>query len=100
MSPEEKFYQWQNLTLFMASYGAVSVSEDLRQALQDRVPISELPDRLRVAHDGNFMLTDFLTTTVDTLLFDIPMARDTAKEALVTELHPKLFARLFKLLHE
>ena len=100
MSPEERFYQWQNLTLFMASYGAVSVSEDLRQTLHDRIPLSELPDRLRIAYDGNYMLTDFLTTTVDTLLFDLPTARDTAKEALGTELHPKLFVTLFKLLHE
>lgn len=100
MSPEEKFYQWQNLTLFMASYGIVSVAEDGRNALQELLPVSSLADRLRVAQDANFMLQDYLATTVDTLLFDIPMARDTAKEALGTELQPKLLSKLYKLLRE
>ena len=60
----------------------------------------ELPDRLRIPQDGNLMLNDFMASTVDLLVSDIPMARDIAKEALGSELNPRLLVRLFRQLNE
>lgn len=84
----------------MASFGAVSVMEDLTSDLVKMFPTHELPDRVRISQDGNFMLQDFIASTVEFLVSEVPLARDTAKEALGSELSPRLFSRLFKQLYE
>ncbi|KAL5507799.1 IRA2 [Sanghuangporus vaninii] len=100
MSSEERFYQWQNLTLFMSSFSAQSVLEDRTEEILSLFPNHQLADHLRVLHDGNNMLNDFMATTVDLLVSENPLARDTAKEALGSELNPRLLVRLFKHLNE
>lgn len=62
--------------------------------------IEDLPDRFRIPQDGDMMLQDFLTSTVEFLVSELGIARDTAKEALGSELHPRMYARLFKHLSE
>ncbi|KAI5118442.1 hypothetical protein M0805_000576 [Coniferiporia weirii] len=100
MSQEEKFYQWQNLTWFLASYGAVSVMEEYNgKSLQTTLSVQDIPDRFRVPQDGEEMLKDFMASTVESLVMELALARDTAKEALGSELNPRLFGRLFKQLN-
>lgn len=84
----------------MASFGAVSVIQEPCCEITNFIPSTELPDRMRVPRDGSLMLQEFLATTMDMLVSEIPLARDTAKEALGSELNPRLFMRLFKQLNE
>ena len=84
----------------MASFGAVSVMEDLTSELVKLFPTHELPDRVRIPQEGNLMIQEFIQSTVESLVWDVPLARDTAKEALGSELNPRLFNRLFKQLYE
>ena len=94
--------QWQNLTLFLASFGAVSVLEQAQTGitLANRIPIHHLPDRFRVLHDGETYIQNFIQWSVEFLISNIPRARDTVKEALGSELNPRLYPRLFRSLNE
>ncbi|KAH8118768.1 hypothetical protein DFH11DRAFT_1839273 [Phellopilus nigrolimitatus] len=101
LSPEERFYQWQNLTWFLASFGAVSITEEPgNNSLVNSMPAQFVPDRFRAPQDGRLMLNDFMSSTVESLLAELAIARDTAKEALGSELNPRLYDRLFKQLNE
>ena len=62
--------------------------------------IEDLPDRFRIPQDGEMMMQDFLTSTVECLVSEYAIARDTAKEALGSELNPRMYGRLFKHLSE
>lgn len=62
--------------------------------------IEDLPDRFRIPQDGDMMLQDFLTSTVEFLVSEPALARDTAKEALGSELNPRMYSRLFRHLNE
>lgn len=84
----------------MSSFSAQSILEDRTEELLSLFPNQKLADHLRILHDGNAMLNDFMATTVDLLVSDVPLARDTAKEALGSELNPRLLVRLFKQLNE
>ena len=98
---QEKFYQWQNLTWFLSSFGAVSVIEECGcVALKDVMPLQYIPDRLRIEVDGDEMLQEFMSASMEVLIANSAVARDTAKEALGSELNPRLYGRLFKHLNE
>ncbi|TDL29911.1 hypothetical protein BD410DRAFT_780416, partial [Rickenella mellea] len=101
MSPEERLFQWQNLTLFLAAFGAAGASEDLNShLLTSIIPANHLPDRFRVLQDGDEIIKNFITSAVDFLIADSVHARDCAKEALGAELSPRLYSRLFKRLND
>ena len=94
--------QWQNLTLFLASFGAVSVLDQVNTGatLANVIPIKYLPDRFRILQDGEAMIHNFIVSSVEFLISRNPRARDTVKEALGSELTPRLYPRLFKQLNE
>lgn len=70
------------------------------KTLTTTLPISEIPDRFRIPQDSVRMLQEFMAATVEFLISELPVARDAAKEALGSELNPRLYARLFKQLNE
>jgi hypothetical protein len=93
-------YQWQNLTLFLAAFGASAVLDQTsNNNLTSIIPAKYLPDRFRAAQDGEVMIQNFIIASVDFLIADSPHARDLVKEALGSELSPSLYSRLFKQLH-
>lgn len=94
--------QWQNLTLFLASFSAVSVLDQVNTCatLANVIPIKYLPDRFRVLQDREAMIHSFIKSSVEFLISRNPQARDTVKEALGSELTPRLYPRLFKQVNE
>ncbi|TCD61394.1 Ras GTPase activating protein ira2 [Steccherinum ochraceum] len=97
LSMEERHAQWQNLTLFMAAFGAVG-SKDSHDSssLAALIPSEYLPDQMRVLRDPQDLLTIFLTEIVNLLVSESVQARDVAREALGAELSPRLYTRILK----
>ncbi|KAH7931340.1 hypothetical protein BV22DRAFT_1124264 [Leucogyrophana mollusca] len=101
MSLEEKFYQWRNLTLFLAAFGGACVQEKHEpSALTAIIPAELLPDEMRVLKDPADLVNVFVDFLTDALIDDVVRVREVAKEALGSELSPRLFAKLFKHLEE
>ncbi|KAH7916805.1 hypothetical protein BJ138DRAFT_1121610 [Hygrophoropsis aurantiaca] len=97
LSLEEKFYQWRNLTLFLAAFGGACVQERHEPAaLTTIIPAEFLPDDMRVLRDPADLVNIFVDFLTDALIDDVVRVREVAKEALGSELSPCLFAKLFK----
>lgn len=93
-------YQWQNLTLFLAAFGAsATLDQYSNKDLLSIIPAKYLPDRFRAPQDGEEMVQNLIVASVDFLIADSPHAREIVKEALGSELSPKLYSFLFKQLH-
>ena len=69
-------------------------------ALQKIISPSLLPDSMRVLKDPRDLVGTFVVYLIDLLLSDSVMAREISKEALGSELSPRLYAKLFKHLDE
>ena len=100
-SLQERQAQWQNLTLFLASFSAACFRENHDPgALAAVTPPLFLPDSLRYLQDPAELLTKFLQDLVNLLLADSGQARDVARDALSTEAHPRLYPRILKYLDQ
>ncbi|THH13571.1 hypothetical protein EW146_g6666 [Bondarzewia mesenterica] len=98
---EEQQHQWQNLTLFLAACGSACLVEQHEpDALQALIPAHLLPDSMRVLKDPRDLVGTFVTYLIDLLVSDSVMAREISKEALGSELSPRLYTKLFKHLDE
>ncbi|CCM02314.1 uncharacterized protein FIBRA_04405 [Fibroporia radiculosa] len=97
MSAEERQAQWQNLTLFLASFGSACVreSEDL-STLKLNIAPYYLADQMRVLRNPTELMSSFLHELIDLLLADSINVRDTAKDALGNEASPRLYTKIFK----
>lgn len=93
--------QWQTLTLFLTAF-AVSVSQESHdpRALTHIVPAHHLPDQMCSLRDPDALLNEFLTYVIDLLVSKSQFARDVARDAIGSELSPKLYVRVFKYLDE
>ncbi|KAH7887502.1 hypothetical protein F5I97DRAFT_2056906 [Phlebopus sp. FC_14] len=101
LSLEEKFFQWRHLTLFMAAFGGATVQEQHSEsALTNVIPAKYLPDQMRALRDPAELVNIFIEFLTGALIDDAVRVRDVAREALGSELSPRLFAKLFKHLHE
>ncbi|KAA1466679.1 hypothetical protein DENSPDRAFT_831556 [Dentipellis sp. KUC8613] len=101
LSIEEQKQQWQNLTLFLAACGSACLEEEHNPTgLQSIIPSELLPDSMRVLKDPRDLINTFVTYLIDLLVSDSSMARDISKEALGSELSPRLYGKLFKHLDE
>ncbi|KAG6336483.1 hypothetical protein ID866_2597 [Astraeus odoratus] len=101
MSLEEKFYQWRNLTLFLAAYGGATVQEQHNPAsLTTVIPAEYLPDEMRALRDPEELVNTFIVFLTNALVDENVRVRDVAREALGSELSPRLFSKLFKHLDE
>ncbi|KIJ20411.1 hypothetical protein PAXINDRAFT_166473 [Paxillus involutus ATCC 200175] len=101
ISLEDKFYQWKNLTLFLAAFGGATVQEVHEPgALTEVIPAEHLPDEMRVLRDPAELVNIFIEFLTAALIDDTVRVREVAREALSSELSPRLFAKLFKHLDE
>ncbi|KAG8218508.1 hypothetical protein J3R82DRAFT_4145 [Butyriboletus roseoflavus] len=98
---EEKFFQWRNLTLFLAAFGGATVQDEHEPgALTAVIPAEFLPDEMRVLRDPGELVNIFIEFLTAALVDDAIRVREVAREALGSEISPRLFARLFKHLDE
>ncbi|KAL4251095.1 Ras-GAP domain-containing protein [Abortiporus biennis] len=94
---EERQAQWQNLTLFMTAFGPPGFKDNHDVApLTSIIPATYLPDQIRVLRDTTDLLSIFLTQTIDALASDSGQAREVAKDALGSELNPRMYPRIIK----
>ncbi|KAG1752509.1 uncharacterized protein EDB91DRAFT_1102988 [Suillus paluster] len=101
MSLEDKFIQWKNLTLFLAAFGGVTVQETHDPgALAAAIPPDFLLDDMRTLRDPADLVTIFIEFLTGALIDDVVRVREVAREALGSELSPRLFSKLFKHLDE
>lgn len=93
--------QWKNLTLFLAAFGGTCVVENHdSSALLSVIPAQFLPDEMRVLQNPTSMVSTFITELTDLLIAEAAPVREVAREALGSELHPRLYARIFRHLEE
>ncbi|KAF5334397.1 hypothetical protein D9611_013526 [Ephemerocybe angulata] len=89
--------QWQNLTLFLATLcGACAWDKQESLSLMKTVPLDVLPDRLRVPSNVPALAESFISDLLQLFLHHETMIRDTAREALGTELSPRFHAKLIR----
>lgn len=98
---QEKQGQWQNLTLFLATCGSACTKEGHDpSSLNSVIPPQWLPDSLRVLRDPVDLLASFLTVLVNLLISESVLVRDISREALSTDLGPRLYGKVFQKLDE
>ncbi|KAF8270977.1 hypothetical protein EI94DRAFT_1797570 [Lactarius quietus] len=97
MTFEEQQQQWQNLTLFLAACGsACLIDHHDPSALHSVIPAELLPDSMRVLKDPRVLINSFINFLMERLISDSVIARETAKEALGSELSIRLYPKLTK----
>ena len=98
---QDRQAQWQNLTLYLAAFGASCTKPDLNpRALTQMIPAGFIPDSMCNLRNPDEILTGFLNLLIELLVSDSPFVRNTSRDALGVELSPKLYDRVFKLLYE
>ncbi|KAG7097519.1 hypothetical protein E1B28_004862 [Marasmius oreades] len=93
---QENLNQWQNLTLFLAATGGACIDDKGSSPilLHNVIPMRYLPDQLRALENPNHHVYNFVNTVTAFLLADDPQIRDTAREALGSELSPRLYTKV------
>lgn len=98
---QDKFIQWKNLTLFLAAFGGVTVQEKHDPgALTAVIPPEFLLDDMRSLRDPADLVALFIEFLTNALIDDVVRVREVAREALGSELSPRLFSKLFRHLDE
>lgn len=101
ISLQDRQSQWQNLTLFLAAFGASCAKPDVNpRALTQMVPANYLLDSMCNLRNPDEILTGFLNLLIELMVSDSPFVRNVSRDALGVELSPKLYDRVFKLLYE
>ncbi|KAK0207040.1 hypothetical protein DFS33DRAFT_1318594 [Desarmillaria ectypa] len=92
---------WNNLTLFLAALGGACVEEAADADLLSKViPHQSLPDQFRRVQDASGLVHTFVSDLTMMLLDDDVEIRNTARDALGTELSPRLYTKLLKFLED
>ena len=85
----------------MAAFGGATVQDEHEPgALTAVIPAEFLPDQMRVLKDPGELVNIFIESLTGHLVSESIRVREVAREALGSELSPRLFARLFKHLDE
>jgi hypothetical protein len=93
--------QWRNLTLFLAAFGGACIHDGQELgSLTSLVPTQYLPDEMRVPRDSKALVGTFVTDLTDLLIADSMQVREVAREALGSELSPRVYSRLVRHLDE
>lgn len=95
-SAQEIHAQWQNLTLFLSSFGSACLRDDDSSQLTLDVAPYFLPDSMRILRNPGDLLQKFLGELIDFLVSDSIQTRDTARDALGCEASPRLFTKIFR----
>lgn len=81
----------------MAAFGSAGGKEGYdSSSLASMVPAYYLPDQMRVLRDPMDLLAIFLTELINLLISDSGQNRDVARDALGSELNPRLYSRILK----
>ena len=90
-------FQWQNLTLFLAALGGscIQSKQDL-SILAGVIPPKFLLDKLRVIQSPLPLVDDFVSSLINLLVSGDMYIRDVVREALGSELSPRLYGKLIK----
>jgi len=85
--------EWQNTTLFLASLGGSCILDGAPtpHLLTKWCQPDLLPPELKTPILSEDLAKRFIVTVVDMLINEDILTRETAKEALGSELHPKLY---------
>jgi len=88
--------EWQNTLLFLASLGGSCLLDGAPapHQLSKWCPPELLPPELKTVIPSEDLVKRFIGTVVDMLINEDILTRETAKEALGSELHPKLYPLL------
>ena len=94
---QEARFQWHNLTLFLAALGGscIQTKQDL-SILAEVIPPQFLLDRLRVIQNPLPLVEDFVSNLIHLLVAGDMQIRDIVREALGSELCPRLYGKLIK----
>lgn len=94
---QEVRFQWQNLTLFLAALGGSCVQEgqDLT-TLSKVIPVKYLPDKMRVVQNPIPLVESFIGDLLNLLVAGDMQIRDIVRDALGSELSPRLYSRLIR----
>jgi hypothetical protein len=90
-------FQWHNLTLFLAALGGSSIQtkQDL-SVLAEVIPPKFLLDKIRVIQNPLPLVEDFVSNLINLLVAGDLYIRDVVREALGSELSPRLYGYLLK----
>ena len=92
---------WQNLTYFLAALAGCCVLDGSAVMSMTSLDLPSHLSFLSRPHPNPIELADrFLTELVEMLEVEPAQARETAREALGSELHPKLFSPLLSKLDQ
>lgn len=87
--------------MFLAAFGGACASEDHNPSgLVSVIPVQYLPDQMRVLQKPSSLVTAYIAALTDLLVVDSVAVRDVARDALGSELSPKLYSKLLKHLDE
>ncbi|KAJ2930404.1 hypothetical protein H1R20_g6694, partial [Candolleomyces eurysporus] len=93
--------QWQNLTLFLATLcGACTWDKQESTSLLKAIPSELLPDKLRSPANVPALAETFISDLINLLMHQDALIRDTAREALGSELSPKFYAKLIRFMDD
>lgn len=87
--------------MFLAAFGGVTVQEKHdHSALTAAIPPEFLLDDMRSLRDPADLVAIFIEFLTGALIDDVVRVREVAREALGSELSPRLFSKLFRHLDE
>ncbi|EFI27794.1 hypothetical protein CC1G_14717 [Coprinopsis cinerea okayama7 len=98
---QEFRFQWQNLTLFLATLCGTCTSEKPDMTtLINTIPSEFMPDKIRVFQHIPALAETFISDLISLLMHHDAFIRDTAREALGSELSPRFYPKLIRFMDE
>ncbi|CAE6451306.1 unnamed protein product [Rhizoctonia solani] len=92
---QDGLMEWQNLTMFLATWGGSCVCNETRYpAFRDLVQSEDVPKRMLWPVSASKKVEEFIFRMVDLLRSTHLFCRETVKDALGQELHPRLYSML------
>ncbi|KAJ7055100.1 hypothetical protein C8F01DRAFT_470816 [Mycena amicta] len=94
---KDKRIAYENLSLFLASLGGACVQDGINlKFLSSVIPAKYLPDQLREIQPPGPLVSKFLHTLTDELVSEDSQMREISRNALGSELSPRLYSRLLR----
>ncbi|KAF8681504.1 GTPase-activator protein for Ras-like GTPases [Rhizoctonia solani] len=92
---QDGLMEWQNLTMFLATWGGSCVcTENRYPAFRELIQSEEIPKRMLWPPSANKKVEEFIVRMVGLLKSTHLFCRETVKDALGQELHPRLYSIL------
>ncbi|KAH7343309.1 hypothetical protein B0J17DRAFT_171910 [Rhizoctonia solani] len=92
---DDGLMEWQNLTMFLATWGGSCVCNESRYpAFRELVQSEDIPKRILWPPSASKKVEEFIHKMVDLLRSTHLFCRETVKDALGQELHPRLYSIL------